>query len=417
MAQTMPCIWYISKYVSPPAQASSGGRGYMLMREIAGMGYECVIITSDSNRLAQVPELDQAVWLQQLDGMTVCWLRTLKYEVAKSARRILSWLDFEYRLLRLPKKTLPRPDVVVVSSLSLLTILNGFLLRWRYKCRLVLEIRDIWPLTIIEEGGFSPRNPLVLGLGWIERLGYRLADAVVGTMPNLGEHVAQVLGRPRQTHCIPMGVDDDALQAAESVPEDYLRAHLPQGKFVIAHAGTIGITNALDTFLESAQALQGDDRLHFLVVGDGDLRPVYQKKYGHLPNLSFAPRVKKSMVQSVLSRCDLLYFSVHPSKVWRYGQSLNKVIDYMLAGKPVLASYTGYPSMINEADCGSYVPAGSVGELQREILRYANMDPQDRARMGERGRQWVLANRRYPVLARQYLEILFPTQPVSGALA
>jgi len=83
----------------------------------------------------------------------------------------------------------------------------------------------------------------------------------------------------------------------------------------------------------------------------------------------------------------------------------------------VLASYTGYPSMINEADCGSYVPAGSVGELQREILRYANMDPQERARMGERGRQWVLANRRFPVLARQYLEILFPTQPASGALA
>ena len=42
------------------------------------------------------------------------------------------------------------------------------------------------------------------------------------------------------------------------------------------------------------------------------------------------------MVQSVLSRCDLLYFSVHVSTVWKYGQSLNKVIDYMLAGKPVV---------------------------------------------------------------------------------
>jgi glycosyltransferase involved in cell wall biosynthesis len=413
----MACIWYISKYVSPPAQTSSGGRGYMLMREIAALGYQTVIITSDSNQLAQVPDLKQAVVMERVDGLTLCWLRTMKYQVAKSARRILSWIDFEWRLLRLPKKALPRPEVVVVSSLSLLTVLNGFLLRWRFKCRLVLEIRDIWPLTITEEGGFSARNPLVLGLGLIEWMGYRFADAVVGTMPNLQEHVAQVLGRPRQTYCIPMGVDEDALQAAESVPEDYVQAHLPKDKFLIAHAGTIGITNALDTFLECAQALQSDSRLHFLVVGDGDLRLFYQKKYAHLRNLSFAPRVKKSMVQSVLSRCDLLYFSVHPSKVWRYGQSLNKVIDYMLAGKPVLASYTGYPSMINEAECGSYVPAGSVDELQREILRYANMDPQERARMGERGRQWVLANRRYPVLARQYLEILFSTQPGSGALA
>lgn len=67
-------------------------------------------------------------------------------------------------------------------------------------------------------------------------------------------------------------------------------------------------------------------------------------------NLIFAPKVQKQMVQSVLARCDLVYFSVHVSTVWRFGQSLNKVIDYMLSGKPIIASYTGYPSMINEAE-------------------------------------------------------------------
>jgi glycosyltransferase involved in cell wall biosynthesis len=402
----MSCIWYISKYVSPPAQASSGGRGYLLMREIAALGHQSVIITSDSNQLARVPDLQAAVLTQQVDGLTLVWLRTMKYQVAKSARRILSWLDFEYRLLRLPKKTLPKPDVVVVSSLSLLTVLNGFALRWRYGCRLVLEIRDIWPLSITEEGGFSHRNPLVLGLGLIEWLGYRFADAVVGTMPNLQEHVAQVLGRPRKTHCVPMGVDEDALRSAKALPADYVQAHLPQDKFLIAHAGTVGITNALDTFLDCAQSFQDDPRLHFVVIGDGDLRASYQRKYASVRNLSFAPRVDKSMVQSALSHCDLLYFAVHPSKVWRYGQSLNKVIDYMLAGKPVVASYTGYPSMINEAECGSYVPAGDLAALRQEILRYLAMPAQERQSVGQRGRDWILAHRRYPVLAQKYLGVL-----------
>jgi glycosyltransferase involved in cell wall biosynthesis len=402
----MSCIWYISKYVSPPAQASSGGRGYLLMREIAALGHQSVIITSDSNQLARVPELQAAVLTQQVDGLTLVWLRTMKYQVAKSARRILSWLDFEYRLFRLPKKTLPKPDVVVVSSLSLLTVLNGFVLRWRYGCRLVLEIRDIWPLSITEEGGFSSRNPLVLGLGLIEWLGYRFADVVVGTMPNLQEHVAQVLGRPRTTHCVPMGVDEDALRSAQTLPADYVQAYLPQDKFLIAHAGTIGITNALDTFLDCAQSFQDDPRLHFVVIGDGDLRASYQRKYASVRNLSFAPRVDKSMVQAALSHCDLLYFSVHPSKVWRYGQSLNKVIDYMLAGKPVVASYTGYPSMINEAECGSYVSAGDLAALRQEILRYLAMPAQERQLLGQRGRDWILAHRRYPVLAQKYLEVL-----------
>lgn len=378
------------------------------MRELVHMGHTCVILTSDSNQLAQVPHLAQSVLIEETDGITVCWIRTMKYSVAKSMRRILSWLDFEFRLWRLPKSSLPKPDAVVVSSLSLLTVLNGFLLRRRYQCRLILEIRDIWPLTITEEGGFSRWNPLVLGLGVIERLGYRYADEVVGTMPNLGEHVRQVLGRPRSVHCIPMGVDEASFTESVPLSSDYVRAYLPEDKFIVAHAGTIGITNALDTFLECARSLQDHPGIYFVVVGDGDLRTYYQQKYAQVRNLGFAPRVPKQQVQSVLSNCSLLYFSVHPSKVWRYGQSLNKIIDYMLAGKPVVASYTGYPSMINEAGCGCYVPAGNVEALRREILRYVAMPADQRQIEGQNGREWILRHRQYSVLAARYLDIMFP---------
>jgi glycosyltransferase involved in cell wall biosynthesis len=393
--------------VAPPAKVSAGGRGYLIMQALTQMGYRSVIITSDSNQLAEVPKLEEPYLMQDIDGIQLWWVRTMKYSVAKSLRRIMSWLDFEWRLWRLPKNMLPKPDVVVVSSLSLLTVVNGFLLRRRFKCRLVLEIRDIWPLTITEEGDFSRWNPLVLGLGLIERLGYRYADAIVGTMPNLGEHVASVLGWSKTTHCIPMGVDEAALMMGDPLPVEYIERHIPHDKFIVAHAGTIGITNALETLLDCAEQMQIDTRVHFLVVGEGDLKTHYQQKYAHLSNLTFAPRVPKQMVQAVLSHCDLLYFSVHDSTVWRYGQSLNKVIDYMLSGKPVVASYSGYPSMINEAECGSYVPAGDLPALRREVQRYASMESSQREEIGQRGRDWILSNRRYESLAKNYLSILF----------
>lgn len=403
------CIWYVSKYVSPPSKGSAGGRGYLLMRELARLGYRTVVITSDSNQLTEVPVLVRPYLRQEVDGIDLWWVRTFKYRIAKSAQRILSWLHFEWRLLLMPKENLPRPDVIIVSSLSLLTILNGFLLRRRFACRLVFEIRDIWPLTIVEEGCFNAGNPFVRALGWIERLGYKYADAIVGTMPNLGAHVSKVLGEPRPTACIPMGIDDTVLAETQSLPTEYVERHLPRDKFVVVHAGSIGITNALDTFLDCAKALVNHPELYFLIVGDGDLRPRYQAKYGHLPNLTFAPKVPKQMVQSVLEKCDLLYFSVHVSKVWHYGQSLNKVIDYMLAGKPVVASYSGYPSMINEAGCGTYVPAGDVSALCTEVIRYAAMTSGERGVIGARGREWILANRNYRALATEYLKVLFPS--------
>lgn len=411
------CIWYISKYVAPSGKGAAGGRGYLLMKEFARLGYRTVIITSDSNQLTQVPELDKAYLKQEVDGIELWWVRTLKYQIAKSMRRILSWIDFEWRLFLMPKEMMPKPDVIIASSLSLLTVLNGLWLKKKYGCRLVLEIRDIWPLTITEEGGFSARNPFVIGLAWVERLGYRHADAIVGTMPNLREHVAEVLGYEKSTKCIPMGIDSPSPAEVLNVPEDYFDKYFPRDKFVVAHAGTIGITNALDTFLDCAESLAGNETIHFLVVGDGDLREHYVAKYGHLPNLTFAPKVPKAMVQSVLTKCDLLYFSVHVSKVWRFGQSLNKVIDYMLAGKPIVASYTGYPSMINEAGCGTYVTAGDIAALREEILRYFDLPTSERQAIGVRGSEWIRTHRNYKVLALDYLAILLPDQGQRDALS
>ena len=400
-------IWYVSKYISPPDKGAVGDRGYLLMKELALMGHKIALITSNSNQLVVPPKLYGNYLIQELDGMHLCWVRTIKYSVAKSLRRILSWLHFEWRLLWIPTQQLPTPDVVVVSSLSLLTVLNGLRWRIRYKCRLIFEVRDIWPLTLIEEGGYSSNNPFIKAFGHVEYLGYKYADAIVGTMPNLGEHVKQVLGYSKTTHCIPMGVDPLTFNSPEPLPADFEASYFPLKKFVVAYVGSIGISNALETFFICANMMKEEFDIHFLVVGQGDLRESFQQKYSYLPNLTFAPRVPKEMVQSVLTRCDLLYFSVHPSRVWKYGQSLNKVVDYMMAGKPIIASYTGHPSMINEAACGTYVPAGDDEALKREIIHYFNLNKDERQVLGERGKAWLIQNRTYKKLAIDYLRILF----------
>lgn len=377
------------------------------MREFVRMGHRGIILTSDSNHLVTPPRFDGSYHVDAIDGVEVCWIKTLKYGAAKSSRRVLSWLDFEWRLWRLSKEQFGRPDVVIVSSLSLLTILNGIVLRWKYGCRLIFEIRDIWPLTMTEEGGFATRNPFVIGLGFIERLGYRRADAIVGTMPNLEDHVAEVLGKRLPVHCIPMGVDEVSLAAGEPLESEYEAKYVPRDKFIVCHAGSIGITNALDTLFACARTLQQRSDIHFLIVGKGDLKVKYQELCADLPNITFAPAVEKTMVQAVLAHSDLLYFSTHTSRIWKFGQSLNKVIDYMLSGKPIVASYSGYPSMINEAGCGSFVPTGDVEALRKEILRYAEMPSEVRAAMGSAGRAWLLCNRKYDVLARNYLMLMF----------
>jgi len=108
-------------------------------------------------------------------------------------------------------------------------------------------------------------------------------------------------------------------------------------------------------------------------------------------------------VQSVLSKADVLYLSTFPSEIWQYGQSLNKLIDYMLAGKVVLASYSGYPSMLNEAESGMFVPAGDVEAMMEKIKIIYNMPAADRVAMGLKGRDWLLKNRTYKIISKEFI--------------
>lgn len=406
-ARMKPTLWYVSKYFDPRTESSPGGRGWFLMEELAAMGVEPVVVTSDSNQLIDPPKLNRRVVRESRNGVNLVWLRTMKYQTAKSIRRILSWLHFEFNILTFDKSALPKPDVIVVSSLSLLSVISGVILRRRYGCRLVFEVRDIWPLTLLEEGGFSSRNPFVLGLAMVERLGYRSADHIIGTMPNLAEHVRRVSNAKTPVTCVPMGVSKSHLEGQVGLEPGYVDRYLSSPKMKVVHAGTVGITNALEVFFRAAELLQGNPDIEFVVVGDGPLKESFMMQYGDYSNVVFAPKVRRNQVQAVLAECDVVFFSVFPSKVWDYGQSLNKVVDYMLSGNPVVASYSGFPSMINEAQCGSFTPAGDAEALAKELERYSALGQAERQAIGARGKAWLLENRTYDKLATVFYGAAF----------
>lgn len=400
----MKSVWYISKYFAPGSRSDVGTRAWFLLKEFHSRGIEVTAFGSNSNHLADCPDFKGNYFSENVDGICAIWIKTFKYKKASSILRILNWIHFEWRLLFLDKSRFERPDAIIISSLSLLTILNGFLLRWRFGSKLVFEIRDIWPLTVIEEGGYSKWNPFVIILAVIEYFGYKYSDLIVGTMPNLREHVRNLTGDDSKVICIPMGVSSEMLKQGLPLPDGYLQKYLDKDYFNVVHAGTIGITNALETLFSAAELLVENKKIRFVIVGDGNLKTDYERRYKRLGNVVFAPKVSKAQVHSVLSESNLVYFSTFKSEVWHYGQSLNKVVDYMLSGRPILASYSGFQSMINEAGCGFFTPAEDHIALANKIVEISLMDAADLHSMGSRGRPWLIKNRDFKLLADYYIE-------------
>ncbi len=78
----------------------------------------------------------------------------------------------------------------------------------------------------------------------------------------------------------------------------------------------------------------------------------------------------------------------------------------MMAGKPILASYSGYQSMVNEANCGLFVPAEDEEALIKGIGIMTEKSEVELEEMGQRGKDWLIQNRQWNTLADNYLSIL-----------
>ena len=406
-------LWFICKYTRLPSSAvtyqdyyqvkgAHPVRGFSILRALSKGDYDCTLFHARHGLKSldgeRVPSRD----VFNVEGVRVVSLSVLPYNTTQSLARILGWIQFEVKLFFMKKNDLPKPDYIVASSLSLLSILNGLILRWRFKSKLIFEVRDVWPLLLTENGGYHRWNPFVLALGLVEWMGYKYSDQIVATMPNLAPHVHKVLGYSRKVHCIPMGVSNEMLNEIKiPLPSD-LESQFPKNKFVVTYAGSIGVDNALDVFFETVRLLRDNPQVVFRVFGKGDLLKRYMAECSDLDNIFFGGQIPAGMVQSVLEKSSIVYFATHPSVVLDYGQSLNKVIDYMYSGRPIIASHTGYQSMLNEANCGYFVPAGDAEKLSVEITRLSKLSPLELDQIGSRGRDWLLENRTYEILAANY---------------
>lgn len=398
-------IWYISKYARPTEYGYST-RHFYLSKEFLQMGHNPLVITSDSQPKGDFPDFENIYNYRELDEVETIFIKTKKFESSNSLNRILSWIDFELKLLFLDKKNLIKPEVIIISSLSLFTILTGLYFKKRYAVKLVFEVRDIWPKTIVDIGQFRSKNLFIKILSLIEKVGYKYTDILIGTLPNFEEHVNSVLNEPREVYCIPQGYDKDLMLSEEELPAGYKENYIPKDKFIIGYAGAIGESNALETFIECAKNLSNYKRIHFLLIGDGDKLEFFKEATKKLNNTTFAPKVNKEQVQSVIKYCDVMYDSVKDVELYKFGLSRNKWIDYMYAGKPIIVSYSGFKTMINESGCGSFVEAENISMLENEIIKYLKMEESELDRMGENGHKWLVDNRSYSKLANDFIQII-----------
>ena len=394
-------IIYISKYVGFGELAPT--RQYFLARALSAMDCQVMLVGSRSNAKKSGRFLGpKKVW--QEDNLTNVCLNGPLVSFGMNAKRVVSWIIFELMLLTqvfyLRKF---KPDILIVSSLSVLTLGTGVLLKKLLNCKLVVEVRDIYPLTLIEIGGFSHRHPIVTVMGWIERKAYRNADLLISPLEKFDLHAAETTGSTAPFEWIPMGFDD-SFKSAPLTRRGAVVAHCIEGlkatgKFVIVYAGTIGSANALDSIFKAA-SLCLQTRYQFVFIGDGPLKAEYRRKFGSLANVVFFDSVPKADVHHILQGAHLLLNTWHNKPMYRFGISPNKLIDYALSGRPFVTNLQTDLKILRLYDNAFITNGDCVESLLAMIENISAMPPSELNEIGERGRASLYQNFHYSVLAK-----------------
>lgn len=400
-------IWYLHHYAGAPSLGMSY-RPYYLAKELNTLGFDCYVIGASFHHLSNRDTAQtESIKQERVDEVPYLWLKTPKY-FGSGVGRLINMFVYSLRIWFSRKALVAatkKPDVIIVSSAHPIHYLSARLLARKYNAKLIFEVRDLWPLSLIQILGVSASHPLVWLIGWIERLAYNEANYVVSLLPNAFSYMKKKGLDANRFVYIPNGVSVASLPFdTESNEINQLKE---QGKFIFAYIGAHGKPNALEQFIAALQLLQEkqQNHIHAIFLGKGEEKENLKQQACNLNNITFLESIPKDAVAGFLSNVDATFLGWRALPIYQYGISPNKIFDYMLAAKPIIHATDTPCDPVKEAQCGISVPAENPELLANALVKMASLPADEIQRMGVNGKNYVCEHHRYEILAKKYSEL------------
>ena len=388
-------------------------RPYYLSQEWIKMGHEVTIVAASYSHVRTIqPRAEERAYGETIDGLRYIWLPTPPYSV-NGGKRALNMFSFIWQLLRHKSYILGNTafDLVVASSTYPLDIWPAHRIAKKISAKLIFEVHDLWPLSPMELGGMSKYHPFIMLLQQAEDYACRQSDWVVSMLPKADEHLrTRGMSQEKFVH-IPNGIKVDMWQEDMSCVSKNVQSLLNKlkrlGHFTVGYAGGHGIANALDSLVETASIVK-KQKVSIVLIGDGNEKNSLMRKAKELTanNIYFVNIVKKTAIPSILAQFDSLYLGWQRAPLYRFGISPNKLMDYMMAAKPVIHAVDAGNDLVAESGCGISVPPENPNAIAEAIIKLKSMPSEERIAMGIKGKEYVLAHHDYKVLAHKFLEIM-----------
>ncbi len=399
-------ILFLSHYFPPEVNAPAS-RTWEHCRQWVADGHDVTVVTCAPNhpRGTVYPGYrNRLLQKETRDGINV--IRVWTYVTANEGflKRTLNYVSFMVSAV-LVTPFMGRADVVLTTSPQFFNGLAGYFASGLKGAPWVLEIRDLWPESILAVGAIRSRLIIRL-LEWLELFAYRNADAIVPVTDAFKRYMVGKGIPEAKITVIKNGVDLNFYRKNDA-PNPLRKKLGLEGKFVAAYFGTHGMAHHLETILEAARILKERSEIVFLMVGDGAERArllALRDEFG-LPNIRMLDQQPKEYMPLLWDLCDVSLVLLRKSELFKTVIP-SKIFESMGMRRPLVLGVEGESAeIIRAAGSGFCIEPENAAELAARVLEI-QQNPELGKRMGESGHHYVAQHFDRVRLARHYEEVL-----------
>lgn len=380
----MKKIWIFNHYGTNQF-IEHGGRHINFAKNLIKAGYDTTIFVASSLHNSDTNLIqDNELYLRDSsEEVPFVFVKTGSYS-GNGMGRIKNMFQYYFRIFKVAKN-FEKPDVIIGSSVHPLSCVAAIKMAKKYKCKCIVEIRDLWPESIVVYSKISKKNPIIWMLYKLEKWIYKSADELIFTMEGGSDYITEK-GWDKdidhnKVHNINNGVD---LVRFNYDKEQYMLVDEDLDHtetFKVIYTGSIRKVNNISMIVDTASYMQanGYSYIKFLVYGDGNEREELEKrcKDENLNNIVFKGQVDKKFIPYILSRSDLNLMHVQQTDIMKYGCSLNKLFEYLASGKPILSDLIVGYDLLERYNCGVTLKDISAQVISSEIIKIYNLPKEE----------------------------------------
>ena len=382
-------IWWFNQYAGAPNQAGHT-RNYSLAYYLKKQGHQVTLISSDFNHFSLKTRLDktgETFTFEEINGVEFLWVAE-KTHGSNYLSRLLSMFSFA-RLCRqlIHLRQLKKPDIIIGSSPSLIAAHAACKIAKTLNVPFVLEVRDIWPLAIVDLKNISAFNPLIMYMKFLEKRLYQQSAGIIAAMPYFSHYLIDEHIKVDKLIYIPHGIDYDLFKGVGDL--------IKKDKFVVIHAGKFAVANHLVTVLEAAQILkqhQPDLPIEFWLIGDGPDKAALElmAENKQLVNVKFFAPLPKDKIYEFMQQADAFLLHVKKAEVYRYGATTNRLSDYLASGRPLIYAFSSNSyDPVTLSGCGVSIQSEDPKALANAAVSLYLLPFEEHQQMGQRAVNYV----------------------------